>query len=212
MHVINHVTWYSYNGVSASAELNELESSTSSVDSCKSLRSRSLSCHKTGASVECEIHLSLLDTLQSPRPSNLARKQKIHTNPPSVGKKRSQAGTIACKHNPKIVTPLHMACKFLCEHLAALGGNNFCKACRECLALKRNVVVNHVKCVKHQRSKESGDLSYWSSSVRKVFLVQLSSAAAEHVFSMLNRSFGDQQQNSLEDYMDATILLLYIKR
>ncbi len=30
----------------------------------------------------------------------------------------------------------------------------FCKACRECLALKRNVVVSHIKCAKHQRSKE----------------------------------------------------------
>ena len=37
------------------------------------------------------------------------------------------------------------------------------------------------------------------------------SAAAEHVFSMLNRLFSDQQQNSLEDYMEATIMLQYNK-
>ena len=37
-------------------------------------------------------------------------------------------------------------------------------------------------------------------------------SAAERVFSMLNRSFGDQQQNSLEDYVEATIMLQYNKR
>ena len=51
-----------------------------------------------------------------------------------------------------------------------------------------------------------------SSSARKVFLVQPLSAAAECVFSMLNRSFGDQQQNSLEDYVEATNMLQYNKR
>ena len=137
--------------ISASAEL---ECSTSSVDGCDSSRSSSLSCHKTGASVEYEIRPSLLDTLQSPRPSDLARKRKIHANPLPVGKKRSQAGTSARKHDPKTVTPLHRACEFPGEHLAASGGKLFCKACREYLALKRNVVVNHVKCAKYQRSKE----------------------------------------------------------
>ena len=155
----------------------ELEYSTSSVDSCESSRSSILSCHKTGASVESEIRTSLLDMLRSPRPSDLARKRKIHANPPPVGNKQSQAGTSTRKHEPKTVT------SFITQE------------CRECLALKRNVVAN-----------------YWSSSARMVFLVQPSSAAAERVFSMLNRSFGDQQRNSLEDYVEATNMLQYNKR
>ena len=83
----------------------ELEYSTSSVDGCESSRSSCLSCHKTGASVESEIRPSLLDTLRSPRPSDLARKRKIYANPPPVENKRSQAGTSARKHNTKTVTP-----------------------------------------------------------------------------------------------------------
>ena len=50
--------------VSASAEL---EYSTSSVDGCESSRSSSLSCHKTGASVESEIRPSLLDMFRPNR-------------------------------------------------------------------------------------------------------------------------------------------------
>ena len=38
------------------------------------------------------------------------------------------------------------------------------------------------------------------------------SAAAERVFSLLNNSFGSRQQNSLEDYVEASIILQYSKR
>lgn len=64
-----------------------------------------------------EIRLSLLDTLWSTRPLDLARRQKIHTNP------REEA-----------IPGWHQ--------------------CWEYLALKRNGVVSHVKCAKHQKSKE----------------------------------------------------------
>ena len=75
---------------------------------------------------ESEIRPSLLDTLRSPRPSDLARKRKIHTNPPPVGKKRSQAGTSAGrKHNPKTVTLSRRASEFPDEHLTASGGKLF---------------------------------------------------------------------------------------
>ena len=43
------------------------------------------------------------------------------------------------------------------------------------------------------------ELPYWSSLFKKVLLVQPSSAASERVFSLLNNSFDDKQQNSLED-------------
>ena len=55
-------------------------------------------------------------------------------------------------------------------------------------------------------------LPHWSSAVRKVVLVQPSSATAERVFSMLNQSFGEQQQNALEDLVETTIMLQYNKR
>ena len=81
----------------------------------------------TGGSGESESCPSLLDTLRSPRPSDLARKRKIHFNPPA-GKKRSQAGNSAGKHNPKTVTPSQRALKFPGEQLTASGGKLFCKA------------------------------------------------------------------------------------
>ena len=36
-----------------------------------------------------------------------------------------------------------------------------------------------------------------------------SSAAAEHVFSLLSSSFKEQQANSLEDYIETSIMLQY---
>ena len=47
---------------------------------------------------------------------------------------------------------------------------------------------------------------------KKAFLVQPSSAAAERVFSVLNNSFGANQTNSLEDYVEATVMLQYNNR
>ena len=55
------------------------------------------------------------------------------------------------------------------------------------------------------------ELPSWSSAARKGMLLQPSSAAAERVFSLLNNSFTDKQQNSLEDYVEASILLQYNK-
>ena len=55
-------------------------------------------------------------------------------------------------------------------------------------------------------------LPHWSSVVWKVLLVQPSSATAERIFSMLNQSFGEQQQNALEDLVETSIMLQYNKR
>ena len=54
-------------------------------------------------------------------------------------------------------------------------------------------------------------LPYWSQAAQWIFLVQPSSAAAERVFSILNR-FSDAQTNSLEDYVESTVMLQYNKR
>ena len=42
-----------------------------------------------------------------------------------------------------------------------------------------------------------------------IVLVQPSSAAAERVFSMLNSSFSEQQESSLEDYQQLAVMLQY---
>jgi len=52
-------------------------------------------------------------------------------------------------------------------------------------------------------------LPYWSNAVRKILIIQPSSAAAERVFSLLNSGFGDLQENSLKDYIEASIRLRY---
>ena len=55
-------------------------------------------------------------------------------------------------------------------------------------------------------------LPKWSDAAQKIFLVQPSSAGAERAFSLLNNTFGDQQQNCLEDYVEASLMLQYNKR
>ena len=56
------------------------------------------------------------------------------------------------------------------------------------------------------------ELPHWSSAVKKGLLLQPSSAASERVFSLLNNSFNDRQYNSLEDYIEASIMLQYNSR
>ena len=58
----------------------------------------------------------------------------------------------------------------------------------------------------------AGALPYWSSAARKVLVLQPSSAATERVFSLLNASFSDQQENSLQDYIETSLMLQYNNR
>ena len=51
-------------------------------------------------------------------------------------------------------------------------------------------------------------LPHWSALVKKLLLIQPSSAAAERVFSLLN-SMSSQQGNSLEDYIEASVMVRY---
>ena len=53
------------------------------------------------------------------------------------------------------------------------------------------------------------DLPYWFSAAQKVVLIQLSSAASERVFSLLNAYFQSQQENMLQDYLETSIMLQY---
>ena len=60
-----------------------------------------------------------------------------------------------------------------------------------------------------RRHKDS--LPSWAAALRKVLLVQPSSAASERVFSLLKQSFGEQQTLSLQDYIEASLMLQYNK-
>ena len=61
-------------------------------------------------------------------------------------------------------------------------------------------------CKRHEN-----DLPQWSSAARKVLLIQPSSASSERVFSLLRNSFGERQESSLQDYMEASLMLQYNK-
>ena len=52
-------------------------------------------------------------------------------------------------------------------------------------------------------------LPHWSSLVKKLLLIQPSSASAERVFSLLTNAFGSQQESSLQDYLEASVMLRY---
>ena len=44
---------------------------------------------------------------------------------------------------------------------------------------------------------------------QKILLLQPSSAASERVFSLLKSTFGDQHDNSLQDYIECSLMLQY---
>ena len=58
----------------------------------------------------------------------------------------------------------------------------------------------------------SVDLPHWSTAAADVLLVQPSSAAAERVFSLLKASFGPQQDVTLNDYIQTSLMLQYNNR
>lgn len=60
--------------------------------------------------------------------------------------------------------------------------------------------------------RHQSDLPNWSSSAKKVALVQPSSAAAERAFSILNSTFKSQQELSLQDYVECSSMLQYNQR
>ena len=52
-------------------------------------------------------------------------------------------------------------------------------------------------------------LPHWSLLVKKLLLIQPSSASAERAFSLLTSAFSSQQDRQLEDYLEASIMLQY---
>ena len=105
------------------------------------------------SSVEANGMPTILDRLRAPVPSHLARKRKVHANPPPpVGKKRSTS--LLRKSDPHSIQPKQRASEFPGEELVESAGRLFCRACREDIAIKRSVVVNHINSNKHKESKE----------------------------------------------------------
>ena len=165
---------------------------------------------------------SLLSRLRSPTASELSRPRKVHKNPPPKRKKRSKGGGSSNSSDPDI-PPSKRVSEFPNELLTVSAGKLFYKACRELLSVKKSTNEDHVGCKKHidskqkvhqkeAREKDIAEAPHWSGVAQKVFLLQPSSGAVERVFSLLNNSFSDQQQNTLEDYVEASIMLQYNSR
>ena len=74
-----------------------------------------------------------------------------------------------------------------------------CNGCRQMSDLEKG----------EWRQQHSGALPNWASAVRQVLVLQVSSAAAETVFSLLKAAFGDQQQQALADNLQASVMLRY---
>ena len=50
-------------------------------------------------------------------------------------------------------------------------------------------------------------LPHWSSLTKKILLIQPSSGTTERVFSFLKGSFTEQQTNTLQDYIELSLML-----
>ena len=89
---------------------------------------------------------TLLTVLRAPKASELSRKRKVASNPPS-GKKTCQ-GTVASEpSNVSVHDPIK---QFPDEPLTVNFSNKlFCKACRETLSLKKSIITAHIKSSKH---------------------------------------------------------------
>ena len=71
-------------------------------------------------------------------------------------------------------------------------------------------VSDEVDVIKWWKSHEkNGWLPNWTRTCKMILLVQPSSAAAERVFSILNNSFSSQQESSLEDYIQLSVMMQY---
>ena len=95
--------------------------------------------------------VTLLDKLRSPTSLDLARKRKLVSNPPPKGMKRSKG---IVHHEPQSVSASQRVREFAGENLSVLSGKLFCNACRETLFVKKSVLIQHVKSVKHATGKE----------------------------------------------------------
>ena len=87
---------------------------------------------------------SLFDALRAPPLSHLTRKRSVHCNPPPKGKRRARGEGAS---EPKSITATQRVKEFPEECFEVTGAGRtklFCKACREELSLKKNIIVSRV--------------------------------------------------------------------
>ena len=84
---------------------------------------------------------------------------------------------------------------------------NFLKAYHVINLLNTSVTCEDDKLTWWANHKDT--LPHWSSLVKKLLLIQPSSASAERVFSLLTNAFGSQQESALQDYLEASVMLRY---
>ena len=70
-----------------------------------------------------------------------------------------------------------------------------------------SVHVNHLEWQK----QGAAAVPTWAATARKILAMQPSSAATERVFSLLKSGFSNQQDNSLQDYIESSIMLQFNK-
>ena len=77
------------------------------------------------------------------------------------------------------------------------------------LAIEDGAVIDTEKGKVQWWSRQEMALPYWSAAVKKILLVQPSSASAERVFSLLQNAFSKQQDAALEETVEASVMLRY---
>ena len=97
-----------------------------------------------------------------------------------------------------------VAFPFLSSSVAALKGE-----LPQYVAAAEDVSPTHDPLEFWKEHKDT--LPAWTAAARQVLLAQPSSAASECVFSLLTNSFGERQQSSLQDYIEASMMLQYNK-
>jgi len=55
-------------------------------------------------------------------------------------------------------------------------------------------------------------LPNWGTTAKSILTVQPSSAAVERVFSLVNSGFSYQQEQSLQDYIEASVMVRFNKQ
>ena len=93
---------------------------------------------------------SLLARLRSPRPSDLARKRQVKSNPPRGARKGK--GTVTA--DPKTVSPSDRVKAYHGENFTISNKKLFCCTCREELAVKKSVIECHIASQKHKRGRK----------------------------------------------------------
>ena len=70
---------------------------------------------------------------------------------------------------------------------------------------KATDVAPNLSCLDWWNQSETS-LLHWLAAACRVLLVQPSSTVSERVFSLLNSCFNDQQQSSLQDYVETSVM------